>query len=105
MEFPNKDTILEIASESSKSLQNLISVLTHQPSHSNSNVTNTTVANFNKLSSSLPSRTGHARFRRAPVVPLPQPLQTSFPSMPQPPLHIQPQHQSLTLDFTKPNIL
>ncbi|GAU49972.1 hypothetical protein TSUD_307270 [Trifolium subterraneum] len=85
---------------------------------------NTTVNNLKKLSS-LHNRIGHARFRRAPVVPLPQLPHTSFAStttslppqtfststntsLPPPLLHIQPQppqHQSLTLDFTKPNIL
>jgi hypothetical protein len=109
MDFPNKNTILETVYESLNTPQNLINVLTHQPSHFKSNITNTTVANFKKLSSSssLLNRTGHARFRRAPMVTLPQPPQTSFPSttMPPSPLHIQPQHQSSTLDFTKPDII
>jgi hypothetical protein len=98
MEFPNKDTILETACES----LNSISVLTHQPFHFNSNIPNTTVANFKKHSSLL-NIIGHARFRRAVVVPLPQPPQTLFPSttMPPPQLDIQPQRQ----DLTKPSIL
>ncbi|WJX36440.1 WRKY transcription factor [Trifolium repens] len=84
MEFPNKNTILETAYEN----LNSISVLTHQPS-------------------SLLNRTGHARFRRAPVIPLPQPPQTLFPSTTTPPLplHIQPQRQSPTPGLTKPSIL
>ncbi|XP_045800050.1 probable WRKY transcription factor 17 [Trifolium pratense] len=89
MKFHNKDTILEITSQSLISLNKLTNVLTPQPS----------VAHLKKLSNLL-NRTGHARFRRAPVVPQPPP--------PMPPLHIQPQpprHQRLTLDFTKTNIL
>ncbi|KAK2456783.1 hypothetical protein QL285_004121 [Trifolium repens] len=75
MEFPNKDTILETASES----LNSISVVTYQPFHFNSNILNTTVANFKKHSSLL-NCISHARFRRATVVPLPQAPQTLFPS-------------------------
>ncbi|KAK2403311.1 putative WRKY transcription factor [Trifolium repens] len=94
MEFPNKDTILETASESLNSI--------NQPFHFNSNIPNTTVASFKKHSLLL-NCTGHARFRCAAVVPLPQPPQTLFPSttMPPPQLHIQPQRQ----DLTKPSIL
>ncbi|MCH95577.1 putative WRKY transcription factor 17-like, partial [Trifolium medium] len=100
MEFHNKDTVLETAFESLNSLEKLTNVLTHQPSHLNFDLTKTTVSNFKKLSSLL-NRTGHARFRRAPVVP--QPPQTTLPP---PPLHIQPQPpQPLTLDYIKPNIL
>jgi hypothetical protein len=84
MEIPNKNTILETADEN----LNSISVLTQQPSL-------------------LLNRTGHARFRCAPVISLPQPPQTLFPSTTTPPLplHIQPQRQCPTPDLTKPSIL
>ncbi|KAL5074225.1 hypothetical protein RYX36_013209 [Vicia faba] len=113
MEFPNieeKKAILETASDSINSLNNFVDFLSHKPSHLNSDLTNTTVANFNKLSSLL-NRTGRARFRRAP---LPQPPQNLYPTpAPAPststtPPQVQPppqsQNHSLTLDFTKPNI-
>lgn len=113
MEFPNKEekkAILETASDSINSLNNFIDFLSHTPSNLNSDLTNTTVANFKNLSNLL-NRTGRARFRRAP---LPQPPQNPSPtSTPTPspststtPPQLQPpQNHSLTLDFTKPNIL
>ncbi|KAL2346848.1 hypothetical protein Fmac_000848 [Flemingia macrophylla] len=67
--------IEEVASEGVKGVEDLIHLLSQQPSHLH------TVSNFKKLLSLL-NRTGHARFRRAPL-----------PSPPPPPL---------TLDFTKP---
>ncbi|XP_020207515.1 probable WRKY transcription factor 11 [Cajanus cajan] len=86
MGFPKMEeqkAIQEAASEGLKGMEDLIGLLSHQPSHLHTDLTDVTVSNFKKLISLL-KRTGHARFRRAPL-PAPPP-------------------QSLTLDFTKPNI-
>ncbi|KAI5393995.1 probable WRKY transcription factor 17 [Lathyrus oleraceus] len=141
MGFPKLDeqkAIQEAASEGLKGMEHLILTLSHQPTQLNTQLTDLTVSKFKKLISLL-NRTGHARFRRAPVQPPPVQLQSTlsssslpppppqpqtstpkqFPSPPpslSPPLaptpisirHApstfpQPQHHSLTLDFTKPN--
>ncbi|CAK8568747.1 unnamed protein product [Lathyrus sativus] len=110
MEFPNKEekkAILETASDSINSLGNFIDFLSHNPSNLNSDLTNTTVTNFKKLSNLL-NRTGRARFRRAPLPQPPQnpsPTPTPTPSASTTPPQVQPQNHSLTLDFTKPNML
>lgn len=140
MGFPKLDeqkAIQEAASEGLKGMEHLILTLSHQPTQLNTQLTDLTVSKFKKLISLL-NRTGHARFRRAPVQPPPVQLQStlsssSLPPPPQPqtstpkqfpspppslspplaptPISIrhapssfpQPQHHSLTLDFTKPN--
>ncbi|CAL0327259.1 unnamed protein product [Lupinus luteus] len=103
--------IQEAASEGIKGMKNLINLLSHQPSHSHSDLTHFTLSKFNKLISLL-NRTGHARFRRAPLhhsTSLPPPPPPHFDS----PTHVVPHHapvtfapsqsHTLTLDFTKPN--
>lgn len=91
MGFPKMEeqkAIQEAASEGLKGMEHLIALLSHQPSHLHTHLTDVTVSNFRKLISLLIlKRTGHARFRRAPL-----------PAPPPPP------PQTLTLDFTKPNI-
>lgn len=98
--------IQEAASEGIKGMEHLIHLLSHQPSHLQ---TDLTVSKFKKLISLL-NRTGHARFRRAP-------LPSTSPSLPPPPppnpvvvnhapvtfVQATQQPQTLTLDFTKPN--
>lgn len=99
IKFPKlneQKALQEAASEGLKSMQNLVNLLSNQPSHLHSDLTNETVSKFKNLISSI-NRTGHARFRRAPV-PLPPPPPVQFQNP-------QPQNQTLTLDFTKPNIL
>lgn len=58
--------IQEAASEGLKGMEHLIRSLSHQPNHLNTQLTDNTVSKFKKLISLL-NRTGHARFRRAPV--------------------------------------
>ncbi|PWZ36576.1 putative WRKY transcription factor 11 [Zea mays] len=58
------------------------------------------VSKFRKVISIL-DRTGHARFRRGPVEPSPPPAP---PVVPGPPVSVAQPPQSLTLDFTKPNL-
>ncbi|XP_028781246.1 probable WRKY transcription factor 17 [Neltuma alba] len=153
MGFPKMDeqkAIQEAASEGLKGMENLIRVLSHKPDLVDcADLTDVTVSKFKKVISLL-NRTGHARFRRAPIPPssspppsaskLPPPSSAvpssanisqsqipnlspaQFPSpapIPNPvtlhnapinnstaPSGFVPAHsQSLTLDFTKPNIL
>ncbi|ESW33320.1 hypothetical protein PHAVU_001G060200 [Phaseolus vulgaris] len=126
MGFPKIDdqkAIQEAASEGLKGMEHLIRILSHQPSHLNTDLTDVTVSKFKKLISLL-NRTGHARFRRAPVQ-APQPVQTPAPvhNPPSAPLHPPPPQTanlslpalfaspapvhhapgSVTLDFTKPH--
>ncbi|GJN26526.1 hypothetical protein PR202_gb14463 [Eleusine coracana subsp. coracana] len=72
------------------------------------------VSKFRKVISIL-DRTGHARFRRGPIEPPPEPTAVAAPVAPAPvarvaaPVVAQPpptsqQPQSLTLDFTKPTL-
>ncbi|XP_061362541.1 probable WRKY transcription factor 17 [Gastrolobium bilobum] len=132
MVFPKLDeqkAIQEAASEGLNGMEHLIRILSHQPTHLNTDLTDGTVLKFKKLISLL-NRTGHARFRRAPVhrssssptttsssslPPLPQlqalnispPPQFTSPAPvavhPAPASFVPAQPQSLTLDFTKPN--
>ncbi|XP_014503474.1 probable WRKY transcription factor 11 [Vigna radiata var. radiata] len=134
MGFPKIDdqkAIQEAASEGLKGMEHLIRILSHQPSHLNTDLTDVTVSKFKKLISLL-NRTGHARFRRAPLqvnppepVQTPEPLQTLAPAHnpPSAPLHLPPPQTanlslpalfaspapvhhasgSVTLDFTKPH--
>ncbi|XP_054793563.1 probable WRKY transcription factor 17 [Prosopis cineraria] len=154
MGFPKMDeqtAIQEAASEGLKGMENLIRLLNHKPNLVDcSDLTDVTVSKFKKLISLL-NRTGHARFRRAPILSsssscplstpkLPTPSSTapssaniSTPQIPnlspaqfaspapivnpvtvhQAPINnstapsgfVPAQSQSLTLDFTKPNIL
>ncbi|KAK2399148.1 putative WRKY transcription factor [Trifolium repens] len=69
MGFPKLDeqkAIQEAASEGLKGMEHLILTLSHQPTQLNTQLTDHTVSKFKKLISLL-NRTGHARFRRAPV--------------------------------------
>ncbi|RDX89321.1 putative WRKY transcription factor 11, partial [Mucuna pruriens] len=103
MGFPkleDQKAIQEAASEGLKGMEHLIRILSHQPSHLNTDLTDVTVSKFKKLISLL-NRTGHARFRRAPLQlppppPPPPPHFASPPPLPHPPA-------SVTLDFTNPH--
>ncbi|KAK3439663.1 hypothetical protein EUGRSUZ_C04011 [Eucalyptus grandis] len=128
--------IQEAASQGLKTMEHLIGVLSRQNLHHPgavdcTDLTDRTVSKFRKVISLL-DRTGHARFRRAPLpsssssssksapvaspVPpavqsrsqplAPTPIQAPTSSQPSPAsfLHAQPK-QSLTLDFTRPSIL
>ncbi|XP_030544505.2 probable WRKY transcription factor 17 [Rhodamnia argentea] len=124
--------IQEAASQGLKTMEHLIGLLSRQNHHPNvadcTDLTDQTVSKFRKVISLL-DRTGHARFRRAPLqsassksVPVASPIppvlsrsQALAPatilaptsSQPSPAasfLHSQTK-QSLTLDFTKPSIL
>ncbi|ESW09121.1 hypothetical protein PHAVU_009G101900 [Phaseolus vulgaris] len=90
--------IEEAATLGLKGMENFIHLLSHQPSNLNTHLTHATVSNFKKLISLL-NRTGHARFRRAPLPSNTHPIPPANPV----PLHQPPSH-TLTLDFTKPNI-
>ncbi|KAK7293679.1 hypothetical protein RJT34_16552 [Clitoria ternatea] len=107
--------IQEAASEGLKGMEHLIRILSHQPTHLNTEITDVTVSKFKKLISLL-NRTGHARFRRAPVphastssspVHLP-PAQNTNVSPPPPqfaspaPVAVHHAPATVTLDFTKP---
>ncbi|KAG4954110.1 hypothetical protein GLYMA_14G135400v4 [Glycine max] len=126
MGFPKLDeqkAIQEAASEGLKGMEHLIRTLSHQPFHLNTELTDVTVSKFKKLISLL-NRTGHARFRRAPVqyssppapvhnantstssIQLPPPPQN--PNIPAPvqfpsPAPVAVHHAPVTLDFTKPH--
>ncbi|XP_068637105.1 probable WRKY transcription factor 17 [Aristolochia californica] len=85
--------IQEAASAGMRSMEHLVRMLSHQNLQPNPvdcrEITDFTVSKFKKVISIL-NRTGHARFRRGPMVPA-----QSLTSAPQP--------QSLTLDFSKPS--
>ena len=156
MGFPKMEeqkAIQEAASEGLRGMEHLIRVLSHQPNQLDcTDLTDVTVSKFKKVISLL-NRSGHARFRRAPVQPSPfssspssstsPPQSSNIPSSkslsrsqtlnltpaqftPQatvspapivnpvtlnhtpintPSSFVPSQSQSLTLDFTKPNIL
>ncbi|KAL5559396.1 hypothetical protein UlMin_035607 [Ulmus minor] len=158
MGFPKMDdqkAIQEAASQGLKGMEHLIRILSHQNQNGQASqmdctdLADVTVSKFKKVISLL-NRTGHARFRRAPVqsnsssasppssssssgsLSLPQsqtlnlapapftsqtyapaasilPLTTVQPAIAAPPAtaagFVQAQPQSMTLDFTKPNIL
>ncbi|XP_057434621.1 probable WRKY transcription factor 17 [Lotus japonicus] len=103
MGFPQMDqqkkAIQEAANEGLKGMEHLINLLSHQPSHLQTDLTDVTVSNFKKLISLL-NRTGHARFRRAPLPSTPTPPQPNPIAVHHPKPTVA---QSLTLDFTKPN--
>lgn len=71
MGFPKMDdhtAIQEAASQGLKSMEHLIRVINHQSSLTDcTNLTDVTVSKFKKMISLL-NRTGHARFRRSPVL-------------------------------------
>lgn len=122
--------IQDAASAGLKSMEHLIRMLSQQTNQSHNNlnqldcreITDYTVSKFKKVISIL-NRTGHARFRRAPVSPSDSPSSSTssvapqaqaftpapVASLPFPPTAAPPasfvQRQSLTLDFTKPNLL
>ncbi|RZB57702.1 putative WRKY transcription factor 11 isoform E [Glycine soja] len=126
MGFPKLDeqkAIQEAASEGLKGMKHLIRTLSNQPSHLNTELTDVTVSKFKKLISLL-NRTGHARFRRAPVqyssphapvhntnastssIQLPPPPQNpNIPALAQfpTPAPVAVHHTPVTLDFTKPH--
>jgi hypothetical protein len=108
--------IQEAATAGLRSLEQLVSSLSPQASapHEKASqlqpfaeIANQAVTKFRKVISIL-DRTGHARFRRGPVEPPPAPASTPVPQ------HVAPvvaqvapssQPHSLTLDFTKPNLM
>ncbi|KAL4318315.1 hypothetical protein GQ457_18G000510 [Hibiscus cannabinus] len=120
MSFPNMDdhtAIQEAASQGIKTMEHLIALISQQSNRADcANVADLTVSKFKKVIS-LINRTGHARFRRGPV-------QSSSPSasltdtnshkvLTRAPATVNPalveapavtHPQSLTLDFTKPNL-
>ncbi|KAM7268652.1 hypothetical protein ACFE04_010818 [Oxalis oulophora] len=122
MNFPkieDQTAIEEAATQGIKSMEQLIRLLSSQQQQAPSTfteATDVTVTKFKKVISLL-NRTGHARFRRAPIQnnfnsdsppstssspPVPAPM----PMIPSPATFVQttpPPIQSLTLDFTKPN--
>ncbi|KAG5048504.1 hypothetical protein GLYMA_04G076200v4 [Glycine max] len=106
MGFPQmgeQKAIEEAAAEGLKGMEHLLRLLSHQPSHLRTHHTDATVSNFKKLISLLNRRTGHARFRRAPLPSTSNSLAPSPP--PANPVTFAPsQSQSLTLDFSKPNM-
>ncbi|XP_014498656.1 probable WRKY transcription factor 17 [Vigna radiata var. radiata] len=107
--------IQEAASAGLKSMEHLIRLLSPSACNSSSfssnnnnldcsQITDFTVSKFKQVINLL-NRTGHARFRRAPPQPQPQPQAPPQP-LPQPQLQPQPQtQQGFTLDFVKPTIL
>ncbi|XP_027329505.1 probable WRKY transcription factor 17 [Abrus precatorius] len=115
MGFPKLEeqkAIQEAASEGLKGMEHLIRTLSNQPTHLNTHLTDVTVSKFKKLISLL-NRTGHARFRRAPLhapstsqpVQLPPPQNPTLSSPPQfaSPAPVNHAPASVTLDFTKPH--
>jgi hypothetical protein len=123
MSFPkidNQTAIQETATQGIKSMEQLIRLLSSQQTQQPSNYTDVTVSKCKKVISLL-NRTGHARFRRAPVQQN-APSTTTSPSTSSSSAAFQTQNlmltpapttfnpspvsfpsQSLTLDFTKPN--
>ncbi|WVZ20219.1 hypothetical protein V8G54_007541 [Vigna mungo] len=97
--------IQEAAMEGLKGMENFLHLLSNQPSHLNTHLTQATVSNFKKLISLL-NRTGHARFRRAPLPSNNQPIPpANSVTVHQPTTTFAPTHShTLTLDFTKPNL-
>ncbi|EEF46802.1 probable WRKY transcription factor 11 [Ricinus communis] len=120
--------IQEAASQGLKSMEHLIRLMSHKSNHVDcTDLTDLTVSKFRKVISLL-NRTGHARFRRGPVqsssclssAPAPSASQSinlnttriAAPPAPAPGVHpvtapaasFVQQPQSVTLDFTKPNI-
>jgi hypothetical protein len=118
MSFPKIDdqtAIQEAATQGIKSMEQLIRLLSSQQQPSNfTDVTDVTVSKFKKVITLL-NRTGHARFRRAPVQQhapstssSSSAFQTQNPTLTPAPTSFKPSTasfptQSLTLDFTKPN--
>lgn len=112
----------EAASAGLKSMEHLIRLVSHQQQMDCRELTDSTVSKFNRAVSGL-NRTGHARFRRGPVQPpfsrsqVPRtPVVHSTASQIQdlnlapvpapevPSLGLTFQPQTLTLDFTMPNL-
>jgi hypothetical protein len=104
--------IQEAATAGLRSLERLVSSLSSQDAaphkatqqqQSFGEIADQAVSKFRKVISIL-DRTGHARFRRGPVAPPPAPAAAPAPV----PQHVAPvvaPLQSLTLDFTKPNLM
>lgn len=85
MGFPKMDeqkAIQEAASESLKGMEHMIRLLSHQPNHIDcTDLTDVTVYKFKKLIHLL-NRTGHARFRRAPLPSSSSPSTSTSPTPP-----------------------
>jgi hypothetical protein len=115
--------IQEAAAAGLRSLELLVSSLSaaapstkaHQPQQPFGEIADQAVSKFRKVISIL-DRTGHARFRRGPVEPPPAPKAAPPPPAPPAPAPVTvvapvsvaaPSHpqKSLTLDFTKPNLV
>jgi hypothetical protein len=107
--------IQEAATAGLRSLEQLVSSLSPQASapHKDSQqqpfaeIAGQAVTKFRKVISIL-DRTGHARFRRGPVEPPPVPAPSPVPKHVAPVVAQaapSPQPHSLTLDFTKPNLM
>jgi hypothetical protein len=106
--------ILEAATAGLRSLELLVSSLPSQAAapHKGAQqqqpfgeIADQAVSKFRKVISIL-DRTGHARFRRGPVEP--PPAAVAAPAPTPAPQHVAPvaaPAQSLTLDFTKPNLM
>ncbi|KAJ0090356.1 hypothetical protein Patl1_12674 [Pistacia atlantica] len=135
MGFPRKMddqmAIQEAASQGLQSMEHLIRRMSHRQSSNHmdcTDLTDLTVSKFKKVISLL-NRTGHARFRRGPVLSSPSsssssgaaashfvphtqqnlslsptPITTPATVVPAPASFVQSQPQSLTLDFTKPSL-
>ncbi|KAF7010781.1 hypothetical protein CFC21_025143 [Triticum aestivum] len=115
--------IQEAATAGLRSLELLVSSLSgaapskapqQHPQQPFGEIADQAVSKFRKVISIL-DRTGHARFRRGPVQSAPPPPPPPAPVAPPPPPPLTvvapvsvaaplPQPQSLTLDFTKPNL-
>ncbi|PNY18112.1 WRKY transcription factor [Trifolium pratense] len=97
MGFPKLDeqkAIQEAASEGLKGMEHLILTLSNQPTQLNTQLTDHTVSKFKKLISLL-NRTGHARFRRAPVQTSSSPVQIFSSPVQLQPTPVQPTPSSL----------
>ncbi|XWS17906.1 hypothetical protein CRYUN_Cryun33cG0108800 [Craigia yunnanensis] len=131
MSFPKMDdqmAIQEAASQGLKCMEHLIRFLSHQSNHVDcTDLADHTVSKFKKVISLL-NRTGHARFRQGPIQSSSSPSSSSASlTVPNsnktlsltpvtvspapvsapvitPASFVQSQPQSLTLDFTKPNL-
>lgn len=112
MGFPKLDeqkAIQEAASEGLKGMEHLILTLSHQPTQLNTQLTDLTVSKFKKFISLL-NRTGHARFRRAPVHfstspvrPQTPPVQSTPSTSSLPPPQVQSSAISLPPHFPSPS--
>lgn len=95
--------IQEATSAGLRNMEHLIYLLSHQNQTQAQapvdcrEITDSTVSKFKKVISIL-NRTGHARFRRGPVIP----ARSEIPALPASAQAAAAQSQTLTLDFSKP---